>query len=95
MSTATSPWASAAARKKKEMHAMETMMKTAETVREIKQPAQSASPLEVQNHRLQALVTELLVDNQELRFKAAELEARLEKTERGLANATRWAGALF
>jgi hypothetical protein len=75
--------------------AMETTMKTTEIVRTTREPAQSASPIEVQNHRLQALVTELLMDNQKLRFKAAELEAEIEKNERSLKAATRWAGMVF
>ncbi len=75
--------------------AMETAMETAQTVCKTRGPAESASPLEVQNQRLQALVSELILDNQELRFKAAQLETELEKSERGMKAATVWAGMLF
>lgn len=74
---------------------METDTKTAETVHETREPKQSASPLEMQNRRLQALVGELIANNQELRFKAAQLETELEKAERGLKSATAWAGMLY
>jgi len=49
----------------------------------------------VQNQRLNALVSELIIDNQELRFKVARLEAELEKNERSLKASTAWAGMLF
>jgi len=75
--------------------AMETQMETAKTVHKTQEPAQAASSLEEQNRRLQTLVGELILDNQELRFKMAHLEAELEKSERGLKAATQWAGMLF
>ena len=75
--------------------AMEIEMETAQTVCKTREPAESASLLEVQNQRLQALVSELILDNQELRFKAAQLQADLEKNERGMKAATAWAGMLF
>lgn len=74
--------------------AMETEMETAQTVRETKEPAENDLPLEVQNRRLQALVTELIRNNQELRFKAAQLQTELEQNQRALA-AMPWAGMLF
>lgn len=75
--------------------AMEMEMETAQTVHEKREQEQSASPLEVQNQRLQALVSELILDNQELRFKAAQLETELERNARGLKVVTPWAGMLF
>lgn len=74
--------------------AMEREMETAQTVRETKEPAENDLPLEVQNRRLQALVTELIRNNQELRFKAAQLQTELEQNQRALA-AMPWAGMLF
>lgn len=70
-------------------------METAQTVCKTREPARSASPLEVQNQQLQALVTELINDNQEMRFKVAGLEAELEQNKRGLTAAVPWAGMLF
>jgi hypothetical protein len=75
--------------------AMETTMETAQTVCKTREPAESAPPLEAQNQRLQALVSELIMDNQELRFKAAQLQANLKENERGMKAATAWAGMLF
>jgi hypothetical protein len=72
---------------------MEIEMETAQTVCKTREPAESASLLEVQNQRLQALVSELILDNQELRFKAAQLE--MEKNERGLRAATARVGMLL
>jgi hypothetical protein len=74
---------------------METTMETAQTVCKTRELAESASLLEVQNQRLQAMVSELILDNQELRFKAAQLEMELEKNERGMKAATAWAGMLL
>jgi hypothetical protein len=48
----------------------------------------------VENERLQVLVGELLKENQNLRFKVAQLEQKAESAERGLADATRWAGMM-
>lgn len=52
--------------------------------------------------RLQLLVGELLSENQKLRFENESLRAGVEKlqrqaesAERGLADATKWAGMLF
>ncbi len=70
-------------------------MKNAQTVCEAKQPAMSVSPLVAEHQRLQKLVSELIMSNQELRFKVAGLEAELEKQQRGLKAATEWAGMLF
>jgi hypothetical protein len=61
---------------------------------------QTAAPdgslaLETRNRQLQSLVGELLETNQQLRFKVAGLERRLERTERGLADATISAGMLL
>ena len=64
--------------------ATEIAMETAQTVCKTRELPESASPLEAQNQRLQALVSELILDNQELRFKAAQLETELEKNERGI-----------
>lgn len=50
---------------------------------------------EASQDRLQALVSELLQTNQELRFKIALLEERAESAERGLKKACALAGALF
>jgi hypothetical protein len=75
--------------------AMEMKMNTAEIVVKTREAAGSASPLEVENQRLQALVSELILSNQELRFKGAQLEARLEASERGLKAATACTGMLF
>jgi hypothetical protein len=74
---------------------METTMETAQTVCKTREPAESAFPLEAQNQQLQALVSELILDNQELRFKAAQLQADLEKNDRGMKAATGYAGMLF
>jgi hypothetical protein len=74
---------------------MEVEMETAQTVQQTWEPEQNASPLELQNQRLQALVSELILDNQELRFRAAQLKTELEKNERGLKAATAWAGMLL
>ena len=77
-------------------------METAQTVDEAGKPQKSASPLEAQNQRLQALVCELLEENEtqraenlSLRSRVSQLEQRAASAERGLANATRWSGALF
>lgn len=51
--------------------------------------------LEAKNHRLQTLVGELLTSNQELRFKVAELELRLERTEDSLTHACAMSAALL
>ncbi len=74
---------------------MDMDIKAAQTARETREPEQSASPLEMQNLRLQALVSEMILDNQGLRFKVAQLEAELEKNERSLKASTAWAGMLF
>ncbi len=50
-------------------------------------PAESL-PLEQQNARLMALVGELLEANQQLRFKAAELEQQSKRTASALADAS-------
>ncbi len=54
-----------------------------------------AAPLEAQNRRLQALVAELILENQTLRFDMTQLETRLRKNEQALKAATAWAGMLF
>lgn len=64
------------------------------------EPKMSATPdtslaLEASNRRLQSLVGELLATNQELRFKIAALERQVGQAERGLTNATSWAGMLL
>jgi len=51
--------------------------------------------LEAKNHRLQTLVGELLATNQELRFKVVELEKQTKNLERGLAETSAAAGALW
>ena len=51
--------------------------------------------LEAQNRRLQALVAELILENQTLRFDMTQLETRLRKNEQALKAATAWAGMLF
>jgi len=51
--------------------------------------------LEAKNHRLQTLVGELLATNQELRFKVVELEKQAKSLERGLAETSAAAGALW
>jgi hypothetical protein len=48
-----------------------------------------------QPERLQVLIGELLEENQKLRFKVAALERQAQSAERGLANATKWAGTLL
>jgi hypothetical protein len=75
--------------------ARETEMVSVETASEAREPVESASLLELENRRLQALVSELIMNNQKLRFKAAGLEAELEKSQRSLKAATEWAGMLF
>lgn len=52
--------------------------------------------------RLQFLVSELLNENQKLRFeneslcaRAEQLQRRVQVAERGLAHATKWAGMLL
>jgi predicted RNase H-like nuclease (RuvC/YqgF family) len=70
-------------------------MGSVETAREAREQAESVSPLEVENQRLQTLVSELIMNNQKLRFKVAGLEAELEKSQRGLKATTEWAGMLF
>jgi hypothetical protein len=45
-------------------------------------------PLEQQNIRLMALVTELLETNQQLRFKLAERERESKRTANALADAS-------
>jgi cell division protein FtsB len=57
-------------------------------------PANNAQ-LEYENRRLQTLVSELIKDNQELRFRNAMLEEQAAKLKRGLANSTASAGMLF
>jgi hypothetical protein len=59
-------------------------------------------PPDPERDRLQVLVGELLSENQKLRFENAGLRARADEldqqkqsAERGLANATRWAGMVF
>ena len=70
-------------------------METAQTVHGTQKQARGTLPLEVENQRLQALVTELILNNQELRFKLAGLEVELDRRERGLKAAAQWAGMLF
>ena len=48
-----------------------------------------------QRDDLQMLVCELLAENQRLRMRMAQLEQQAERAERGLASATRGAGAFF
>jgi hypothetical protein len=45
--------------------------------------------------RLQVLIGELLEENQKLRFQVAALERQAQSAERGLADATKWAGTLL
>ena len=52
-------------------------------------------PAAAERERLEALVSELLKTNQELRFKAAALEDEVDRLKRGLAHATAWAGMAF
>jgi len=51
--------------------------------------------LEAKNHQLQTLVGELLATNQELRFKVAQLELRLESAEHSLTHACAMGAALL
>jgi hypothetical protein len=51
-------------------------------------------PGEMAPGRLHALVAELLTTNEALRLRIAALEENAEAAERGLRNATRWAGLL-
>ncbi len=53
------------------------------------------APANQQSERLQMLVGELLEENQRLRFRVAHLEHEVQSTERGLAQATKWAGMVF
>jgi hypothetical protein len=59
-------------------------------------------PPDQERDRLQFLVGELLSENQKLRFEnerlrtqAEELKQETQSAERGLANATKWAGMLL
>jgi hypothetical protein len=61
-----------------------------------------SQPPDPERGGLQLLVGELLKENQALRFENAGLRARAEQleqqkqsAERGLANATTWAGMVF
>jgi hypothetical protein len=51
--------------------------------------------LELRNDRLQKLVGELLRTNEELRLNVAQLEAKAERAERGLADASAVYGLLM
>ena len=50
--------------------------------------------LQARHDRLQVLVGELLKKNQELRMRVALLERQAENMERGMAEASAWAGLL-
>lgn len=75
--------------------AMERETETAEVAGETPGPAEGLLPLKVRHERLLALVADLLLENQQLNCKVEQLEAALEKSERGLKAATPWAGMLF
>jgi len=77
------------------MSVTETEMNTTQIMIEIREPVAGALPLEVQHERLLTLVADLLLENQQLSCKLAQLEAELEKSRRGLKAATQWAGMLF
>jgi len=51
--------------------------------------------LEAKHRRLQTLVGELLVTNQQLRFRVEQLEREKESAERALAHATAGAALLM
>jgi hypothetical protein len=53
------------------------------------------APVVAEKDRLQVLVGELLKENQALRFKVAHLEQQVASAERGLENATKWAGLVL
>jgi hypothetical protein len=57
--------------------------------------ARDQAPAANEKERLQSLVGELLRENQTLRFKVAQLEQQAESAERGLADATKWAGMVL
>ena len=48
-----------------------------------------------EKERLQVLVGELLKENQTLRFKLAKMEQQAQSVERGLTDATKWAGMVL
>jgi hypothetical protein len=50
---------------------------------------------EHESARLQLLVGELLSENQRLRFRVEQLEQQSQRLERGLKDATKWAGIVF
>ena len=65
-----------------------------ETLKAKTAPAEN-QPTYEQSERLQALVGELLAENQELRFTAAKLKARIERLENGLSDSIPGAGMLI
>jgi regulator of replication initiation timing len=68
----------------------------------VRQLAGDQTPATDERARLQVLVGELLSENQKLRFEnqglrieTANLKGELEKSDRGLANATKWAAMVL
>jgi hypothetical protein len=74
---------------------MEMEMETSTSPCEAAERVPRMLPLEVQNRRLQALAADLILENQQLSGKVAQLEAELEKTVRGLKASTAWTGMLL
>ncbi len=74
---------------------METMEKRAEAREMVNQAGAEVRPAKDEREPLQMLVGELLVENQRLRFRVAQLEQEAQRAERGLAEATKWAGIAF
>jgi hypothetical protein len=73
-----------------------------ETRGEQRRSHSTSGPPDPERDRLQVLVGELLSENQKLRFeneglrsKFAQLEQQAQSAERGLAEATKWAGMVF
>ena len=70
-------------------------METAKTVREIREPAKSALPLEAQHERLLALVADLLLENQRLSREIEWLEQKIAQLQKGQLGEMPWAGMLI
>jgi hypothetical protein len=81
---------------------MTQMSQTTKTEEQYRRVAGEPTPDIAERERLQMLVGELLSENQKLRFdneglraKVALVEQKAQVAERGLKDATKWAGMLL